>query len=265
MPPWGSGMSNPGTPCVQISVGPHEVVTFSFRDRLIWQRMKIKFESVVTIVLLGCALVTTGLVVRREFARPDQPATTVQQKPTFIANWRDAQKNGVAMGPPAAPVQLIEFADFECPFCGNFHKKLRTLRDRYPTQVALTFVHFPLPGHRFALPAARVAECAGEQGRFEAMYAKLFEEQDQFGLKPWEDYAMAAGVPDMAAFDTCIKKTDPMPRVEDGKALGARLDVQGTPTIIINGWKLGHPPAEAELDQMVQKILAAKPPVDGKS
>jgi protein-disulfide isomerase len=97
------------------------------------------------------------------------------------------------------------------------------------------------------------------------MYDALFEGQDQFGLKPWDDYATAAGVPDMAAFDACIKKTDPIPWVEEGKALGAKLDVQGTPTIIIYGWKLGRPPSEAELDAMVQRILAGKQPVDGKS
>ena len=62
-----------------------------------------------------------------------------------------------------------------------------------------------------------------------------------------------------------MTKTDPIPRVEEGRALGAKLDVKGTPTIIINGWKLGRPPTETELDQMVQRILAGKPPVDAKS
>lgn len=101
-------------------------------------------------------------------------------------------------------------------------------------------------------------------GLVEAMYDQLFEGQDQFGLKPWDDHATAAGFPDIPAFDACIKKTGPIPRVEEGKALGAKLDVKGTPTIIINGWKLGKPPTEAELDQMVQRTLAGKQLVDGK-
>jgi protein-disulfide isomerase len=111
------------------------------------------------------------------------------------------------------------------------------------------------------MPAARVAQCANDQGRFEAIYDQLFEGQDQFGLKPWDDYATAAGVPDLAAFDVCIKKTDPILRVDEGKALGSKLDIKGTPTVIINGWKLGQPPTEAELDQMVRRILTGKPPV----
>jgi protein-disulfide isomerase len=64
----------------------------------------------------------------------------------------------------------IEYVtDFECPFCGSFHKTLKAVREQYPTQVALTYVHFPLPMHRFALPAARVAECADDQVRFERL------------------------------------------------------------------------------------------------
>jgi protein-disulfide isomerase len=183
------------------------------------------------------------------------------QKPKFVKNWRAELGKGVPLGSPSAQVQLIEFADFECPFCGNFHKTLKALQLRYPSQVSLTYMHFPLPGHRFAVPAARVAECAADQGRFEPMYDHLFDEQDSFGLKPWRDYAMAAGVPDLTAFDACIKRTDPISRVEEGKALGSTLDVQGTPTIIINGWKLGSPPTEDELDGMVKKILAGRTPV----
>jgi protein-disulfide isomerase len=237
------------------------------RELGVVRQMKIKFDSIVTLTLVVCAVITTGVVLRREFTAPAAGRRQVDQdqKDALIARWRDDLSKGIRLGPDAAPVQLIEFADFECPFCGDFHTKLKALRARYPTQVSLTYVHFPLPGHRFALPAARVAECAGEQGRFEAMYDQLFEGQGQFGLKPWDDYAIAAGVLDIAAFDVCTKKTDSMPRVEAGKALGAKLDIQGTPTVIINGWKLGHPPTAEELDQMVQRILAGKSPVDGKS
>ena len=165
------------------------------------------------------------------------------------------------MGPADASVQLLEFADFDCPYCASFHNNLRDLRVRYPTQVALTYVHFPLPGHRFALPAARVADCAAQQGRFEAMYNLLFEQQDSFGLKPWGDFATEAGIPDSAAFEVCIKRTESIPRVAEGRALAKQLDVQGTPTIVINGWKLGRPPTLDEMDHMVKAILAGKSPV----
>ena len=227
--------------------------------------MKLRFDVVVTVTLVVCALLTTSLVVRREFFTPFLNGTRAEQQPRYIQEWRTDLAKGIRMGLADAPVQILEFADFECPFCASFHKDLKALRARYPTQLAVTYVHFPLPGHRFALPAARVAECAGDQGRFEAMYDVLFEQQDQFGLKPWSDFASEAGVADASAFETCIKRVDPIPRVTNGKALGNELDVQGTPTIIISGWKLGRPPTEQELDQMVQRILAGKSPVDQKS
>jgi protein-disulfide isomerase len=184
-----------------------------------------------------------------------------EEKPVRVGEWTDANVAGVALGPLNAPVKIVEFADFECPYYAGFHKALRSVEQKHPDQIALTYVHFPLPMHRFAVPAGRAAECAGDQGKFEEMNDRLFEGQDQFGLKPWDVYATAAGVPDMAAFDACIKKTDQIPRVEEGKTLGAKLNVPGTPTIIINGWKLGRPPNAEELDAMVKASLAGKSPV----
>jgi protein-disulfide isomerase len=229
--------------------------------------MKIRWETGVTTLLVVCALATTSLVLYRVVWSPRNtaPVAHSEQKAKFVPNWRSLLSSETQMGSPAAPVQLVEFADFECPFCGEFYKKLKAALEHYPSKLTVIYVHFPLQGHRFALPAARVAECASDQGRFEAMYEQLFEGQDQFGLKPWREYAAAAEVPDLNAFDACMKKVDLIPRVEEGKALGAKLDVRGTPTIIINGWKLGHPPSEQELDEMVLRILAGKQPVDAKS
>lgn len=227
--------------------------------------MKSKLDVLITATLVVCALTTTGVLLHREMLSPTAPLARLDQKPVLIPSWRDELAAGVRIGPVGAPVQLIEFADFECPYCGSFHKMLKVVRERFPDQVSLVYVHFPLAMHRFAMLAARLAECAADQGRFAAMYDQLFEGQDQLGLKPWNDYAVAAGVPDITAFDACIKKTDPIPRVEEGKALGAKFDVQGTPTVIINGWKLGHPPTAEQLEQMVRRILAGNEPIDGKS
>src|ERR1700722_9250080 len=164
----------------------------------------MKRDSIVTVTLVLCAVITTGAVLRREFMAPAAPPSQAEQKTVLISNWRDDLGKGVRFGPSDAPVRLIEFADFECPFCGNFHRTLKVVRERYPGQVSLTYVHFPIPGHRFAIPAARVAECAGEQGRFEQMHDHLFDEQDSLGLKPWTEFATEAGVSDRGAFETCI-------------------------------------------------------------
>jgi protein-disulfide isomerase len=213
--------------------------------------VKVPWDSAAAITLVICALLTTGLVARREFLTPPVPGGP--PKVTYIPGWRTEVSKGVQLGPLNAPVQLIEFADFECAFCGSFHNTLEAVRERYPGKVALTYIDFPIRGHRFAIPVARAADCAGQQGRFEAMYDQLFDNQESLGLKPWSEYAKAAGIPDAAEFNSCVAKTDPVARVEEGKRLGVKLDIQGTPTLIVNGWKLAYPPAAEELNRMVTK------------
>jgi protein-disulfide isomerase len=223
--------------------------------------MKAGLDIIVTATLVVCAVVTTGLVARREFFSPAAPPFQAEQKPRQVNDWHMLLDRGVRIGPADAPVQLLEFADLECPFCASFHRDLNRLRARYPAEVALTYVHFPLPIHRFAKPAARVVECARDQARFEAMQDVLFAQQDAFGLKTWAEFAREAGVPDIPAFEACARKTEPVPAIVSGEALAKALDVQGTPTVIVNGWRLGRPPSAEELDAMVKAILAGKSPV----
>jgi hypothetical protein len=129
----------------------------------------MKVDSVAAIVLAACALIVTGLAVRREAFGPIHSAAL--QRPVLIPEWQEWLKSGRRIGSGEAPVQVVEFADFECPYCAKFHEALKVARKRQATKVALTYIHFPIPGHRFAIPAARAAECANDQGRFEAMYA----------------------------------------------------------------------------------------------
>lgn len=223
-------------------------------------KTKARWDTVLTVVLVGCAVLTTGLVLRRELFPPSgQPS--IPQKAVFVDDWKSHLSKGTRLGEAGAPVQLIEFADFECPFCASFHETLESVQQRYPSQIAVTYVHYPIQGHRFAEPAARVVECAGEQGRFEAMHARLYEWQDQLGLKPWGEFAAAANVADGAAFEACIKRTEPLERIMEGRKLADQLGVRGTPTVIINGWQLQRPPDASELEAMVKAILEGKSPI----
>lgn len=93
------------------------------------------------------------------------------------------------------------------------------------------------------------------------MYDHLFDAQDYFGLKPWRDYASDAGVMDLGLFDECVKRTDTVARIEEGKELGTKLDIRGTPTVIVNGWMLGRTPTDGELDTIVKSVLSGKSPL----
>lgn len=220
--------------------------------------MKIAWDGLVTSTLLACALITTSLVAYQQFFARQLPQA---QKPIFVANWQTQLEKFRRLGPADAQVQLIEFADYECPYCASFHATLDALRKRYPRQVAVYLIHHPLPGHRFAEKAARAAECAGAQGHFEAMHASLFNHQNALGLKPWGELADEAGVPDLVLFESCIESAEPIRLLLEGKEFADQLGVRGTPTVIVNGWQLGQPPTAKELDRMVKLILAGKSPV----
>jgi protein-disulfide isomerase len=222
--------------------------------------MNNKLDRILTVTLAVCALFTTGLVLHRELSAPPDPVSGVP-KPRFVPDWKSEFTDGIQLGSTNAPVQIIEFADFECPYCADFHRVVQALRQRYPAKVALTYVHLPLPMHRFAIAAARAAECAGEQGRFEGMHDRLFEEQNSFGLKPWADYAAEAGVENIATFNACLERSVPFARIEQGKHAADRLNIKATPTLMVNGWLFGTPPSADQLDTQVRAILAGRSPV----
>jgi protein-disulfide isomerase len=121
-------------------------------------------------------------------------------------------------------------------------------------------VHFPLRSHRLALPAARAAECAAEQGAFEEMHRTLFARQDSLGLKSWGSYAAEAGIPDTARFLECTASQRSFPRVEAGRRVGEREGVSATPTVLVNNWRLRRPPSEDDLALLVADVRAGRKP-----
>jgi protein-disulfide isomerase len=222
-----------------------------------------RFERVINVVLAIAAVAIAATFVYREFAHPSAAELTgadPSAPPRYVANWKEALNAGIQIGDTAAPVKVVEFGDFECPYCRHFDSTMHAVEARYPKAVSLVFVHFPLPSHRFARPAARVAECAARQGRFAAVHDLLYEKQDSFGLKTWSSYAKDAGVPDSSGFAACAVDTTTIPRVEAGINLGRKLGVHATPTVIVNGWEFAVPPTDTSLSSTVDALLAGKRP-----
>lgn len=213
---------------------------------------------------MGCAVVTTALVIRRELIqKPD--LTTVEERPvTYVEEWRDALIAGLRIGDSDAPIQVIEFADFQCPYCAKYETTVNAVRDKYSNQIAFTFVHLPIFYHEFAEPAARAAECAYAQNKFDEMRSLLFEEQADFGSVSWTSLAEGVAIPNLDKFNNCMSEdTQPLERIAQGIDLSKRMGIRGTPTIIVNGWKWPRPPSTTEFDQIVQNVLNGKSPADG--
>lgn len=212
--------------------------------------MKEWFLNFVLGALMLCALVTTSLVVRRELLNP-RPTSGVRSVP----EWRSLAMVGHRMGPPDAPVTVVVFSDFQCPYCAALAKRLRAVRQMYPTQVSVVYRHFPLASHPYAIDAARASECAAEQGRFEAFHDALFAGRDSLGVEAWERFATTAGVGNLRAFSRCVRASTAVPALARDTVAGDQLHVSGTPTLLINGTMLvGSQPLDT-LEEYVSKAL----------
>jgi protein-disulfide isomerase len=141
-------------------------------------------------------------------------------------------------GNPDAPVTLEEFADFQCPPCGNFAGFAEELLKQYDSRLRIVFRNFPLPGHEHAREAALAAEAAGLQGRFWEMHDVLYREQAVWSKalntrELFESYAGTIGL-DLEQFRKDMDGEKARERVDSDHALGDSLGINLTPTLFIN-------------------------------
>ena len=133
---------------------------------------------------------------------------------------------------------------------------LGPLREKHPSKIRWVFRHWPLPYHRFASPAARAAECAADQGRFEPFHDAVYRWQDSLGLIGWSQFAIAAGIPDTLAFTKCNAVPGPNAAAEADARVAVELKGKGTPLVIVNGLRFPGVPGQAELGRVIDSILA---------
>lgn len=138
------------------------------------------------------------------------------------------------MGSPDAIVTIVEWADFECPFCRAFSPVLDELVHKYPTQVRLVYKFYPLSAHPHGEIAARAAVAAMDQGKFWEMHHLLFENQEHLEQSDLERYAKQLGL-DLAKFRAALGSKDLGERLEKDKKQADELGLDGTPFLFING------------------------------
>jgi protein-disulfide isomerase len=140
-----------------------------------------------------------------------------------------------SQGPANAPVTLIEFSDFQCPFCQRVMPTLKQIREKYGDKVRVVWKDFPLTQiHPQAFDAAVAGNCAREQGKFWELHDQLFPNQQALQPEFLKRYAASAGM-DSAKFDACLDSTKYQQKVQDAINVGTRLGVSSTPTVYING------------------------------
>jgi protein-disulfide isomerase len=141
---------------------------------------------------------------------------------------------GPSKGAKDAKVTIVEFSDFECPYCTRAEDTVKQVMQKYEGKVRLVYRDFPLPFHPNAGKAAEAARCAGDQGKYWEMHEKLFANQKALEVPALKGYAKDIGV-DQAKFDGCLDGGEKAKLVEADKKAGEEAGVSGTPAFFING------------------------------
>ena len=162
-------------------------------------------------------------------------------------------------GDANGPVTIVEFSDFQCPFCARAAPLIDDVLKRYPKGVRFVYKQFPLPMHPVARPAAQASLAAQEQGKFWELHDVLIQNQPTLDASKLADYAKQAGL-DVARFkrDLEQKKAEYDKRIDAEMQLGQNSDVRGTPTLYIGGKKVNARTVDG-MSTMIDAELA-KPP-----
>lgn len=220
----------------------------------------------VAVVLLAGLAIAVAIVGKRPRAAEAPPPQL-----TPMEEWEAAERKNVPLsprnfskGPEDAPVTIVEYSDFECPFCREASDTLKFVQELYPDKVRHVYKDFPLDTachealprqvHVFGCRTAAMARCAGAQGRFWEMHDAIFSfpELNELVLAPLPE---SLGL-DTGAFEECMTSEKTMAEVREDIAEGKRLGVNQTPTIFVNGKEVS---AYYVLQQVVEHVLSSVP------
>ncbi len=201
-----------------------------------------KITTIALIVVLAFFAFRGGFSGNSNGSPTGQAVGGAAQAPAGSAPAPDIDMKALAdddpfLGDEDAPVTMIEWSDFECPFCGRFYSQTEEqLIQQYVDTGKVKFVYrdFPLSFHPNAQKAAEAGECADEQGKFWEMHDLLFEQGVQGGVAGFKQYAQQIGL-DTAEFSQCLDSGAMASEVQNDFNDGQRVGISGTPGFIING------------------------------
>lgn len=190
----------------------------------------------------------------RENLRAAAKLTVLLQPPRVAVD-----SSGPSRGPADAPVVIVEFSDYQCPFCKRAEPTIDALVAKYPTQVRVVYRHMPLDGlHPRARAASIAAVCAEAQGKFWEYHGKLFENQQALSDEDLDKHATELGL-DLASFKTCLANPETAQRVQRDSDAARAVGITGTPAFLINGILISGARPVDDFSKWIDQELAAKP------
>ena len=183
------------------------------------------------------------LKFRQKFEKQQQYVTKLREsaKVKLLVTEPESPKVAVSVegqptwGSNKAPVTIVEFSDFQCPFCARAVPTLERIKQEYgPEKVRIVFHHLPLPNHPRALPASLASSCANDQGKFWEMHNMLFENQAKLEDADLKEYAKKLQL-DAAKFAECYDKKAHMEKIETSRKEGEKVGISATPSFVVNG------------------------------
>ena len=207
----------------------------------------------ITVGVLAILLVATFFINSNETS---QTGNTIQEE-QVVQRVQVSLDDDTIKGDSNAPVTIVEFSDYECPYCARFYSQtLKLIEEKYidTGKVKFAYRDFPLSSHRNAQKAAEAAECAGDQGKYYEMHDKLFESGVSQGVESFKQYASQIGL-DTTEFNDCLDSGKNYDEVQKDLRDGSAAGVRGTRAFFINGIPLSGAQPFGAFEQLIEQEL----------
>ena len=213
--------------------------------------------QVILLVIIAFQLNGLGGISGNDVAIPIAPDVPSAQPPAPTVDMDSLVDDDSVKGDSDAPVTIVEFSDYECPFCARYVvQTYPQIVEKYidTGKVKYIFRDFPLSFHQQAQKAAEAAECAGEQGKYYEMHDTLFDSGVEGGVTSFKQFASDIGL-NTAEFNTCLDSGAMASEVQQDFLDGQRAGVQGTPAFFINGVMVSGAQPFSAFEQVIEAAL----------
>ena len=215
------------------------------------QEAQINIQNLIIIILLLLQVVLSGVMLLR-IMNLEKLLGVTESSPVYVGEISEG--DNPVMGPQAAPIKIIVFSDFQCPYCASADQLIKELMQEYPDQIRFVHRDFPLEGiHPDAFNAALAARCAGEQDQYWEMHDALFLSQEDLSIESLNKQAEILNL-DMDQFKNCLTTRKYENKILVDVQAGEKYGIHATPTIFVNGYQVNGADREAIIN-IIEDVL----------